>query len=386
MKLAATAEQARKRPSLLRFSLWRVSHGLPASRQGQVQTETMPTACADSSGFAAEMSRIAYSETTPDAQRCPTDWRGIVSSAADLAPSPAVAERVLEVMEQSDSTIGRLIEIIICDPALVARIMKAANSAIYGRQRVISSISEAIMVAGIPAIRGICLGACLKHGRNAWSEAEQMVWEHSLCTALACRNLAGKLRKTYGDELYTAGILHDLGKLILLRQIPTTYREVVNETTSGRSYLEAEGEILGYGHALISALALDKWNLPEELCQILVCHHGPEISVLDNLVYEKLNVLRFCDLLAHSLGYGHLPGYPDITAQLYRAGKKLALSERDTELLRAEAQQSHAGAVSLSSSGSRWHAVLEKKPRQRKRSRTNSGFFLVRQWARTEQP
>jgi len=259
-----------------------------------------------------------------------------VNSAGDIPPARCTAERLRGILAQKGSSMRQVIEICSCDPALAAKIMKVANSSLYGRQRQVGSINQAMMIAGIPIIRGICFRACLTQTRDGWGDIPQGLYQHSLCTALACQLLACKKGKSYSSELYTAGLMHDLGKLVLWRQIPGDYGNIHKLTQSGLSNTEAEAERLGYSHALIGALIGKKWSFPSEICQLVICHHGAGASELDAPLSEKINLLRLGNLLAHSLGLGDSSDNSGADTTLKHVANTLNFSDHEIGLLKAE--------------------------------------------------
>ncbi len=267
---------------------------------------------------------------------CPSDWKGIVNSTGDIPPARCTAERLRGILAQKSSSMRQVIEICSCDPALAAKIMKVANSSLYGRQRQVGSINQAMMIAGIPIIRGICFRACLTQTRDWCGDIPQVLYQHSLCTALACQLLACKKGKSYSAELYTAGLMHDFGKLVLWRQIPGEYGNIHKLIQSGMSNTEAEAERLGYSHALIGALIGKRWSFPPEICQLIICHHGTGASELDAPLSEKIHLLRLGNLLAHSLGLGDSSDKSGVNIELKHMANTLNFSDHEIGLLKAE--------------------------------------------------
>ncbi len=165
---------------------------------------------------------------------------------------------------------------------------------------------------------------------------ERMLWENSTATAIACRTIALSLRKNYVEEVFLFGLLHDLGKLVMMRQIRAEYIKVVEQVGKGRTFIEAEEAILGFGHPLVGALVAKKWNFPPETCQIIKHHHEALPAGLTNLADEKRVIVQLGDLLAHALGYGHPPGYPSQQDALLNTAAFLGISPAALEKLHEE--------------------------------------------------
>ncbi|HQH28908.1 MAG TPA: HDOD domain-containing protein, partial [Oligoflexia bacterium] len=167
------------------------------------------------------------------------DWKEIVAWVGDLPPLPHVAAQALNLIEDPDASARKLTELLGRDTALAARVLKIANSAMFARQREITTINQAIMTIGFKTLKGIIVAATLRQLNRKYGQIEHMVWENALCTAVACRLVAYHLRKPYVEELFLLGLLHDLGKLVLLRQLPAEYKAVVDRTTHGVTFIEA---------------------------------------------------------------------------------------------------------------------------------------------------
>jgi HD-like signal output (HDOD) protein len=261
------------------------------------------------------------------------DWREIVKWVGDLPPLPHVAAKALVLIDDPDVNAIKLTNLLGQDTALTARVLKIANSAMFARQREITTINQAVMLIGFKALKGIIVAATMRQLNRKPSPTEKMVWENSTCTAIAAQLLAKSLKKSYADELFVLGLLHDLGKLVLLLQIPDKYLGVFSAVRSGKLFVDAEQQELGCTHALVGALVAKKWNFSEEACQIILHHHDPVTSSLEPLLAEKISLIQTADALAHSLGYGHPDGYPDLKEQALASANALGLPEEELESL-----------------------------------------------------
>ncbi len=239
------------------------------------------------------------------------DWKEIVAWVGDLPPLPHVAAQALSLIEDPDVTAGRLTELLGGDTALAARVLKIANSAMFSRQREITTLNQAIMTIGFKTLKGVIVAATLRQLNRKFGQVEQMLWENSTCTAIAARTISQRLKRPYAEESFLLGLLHDLGKLVLMRQISKEYEAIVTGTTRGITFAELEQKDLGFSHALIGALVAKKWNFSLDTCQVILHHHDtiamPPHSELD----EKTAIIQIADAVAHALGYGHKEGYPD---------------------------------------------------------------------------
>jgi len=278
-------------------------------------------------------------ETTPEEFRGRVapgkSWMEIVAWVGDLAPLPHVAAKAIQLVENPDTTANQMTDLLSSDTALAARVLKIANSAMFSRQREITTLNQAIMVIGFKALKGIIVAATLRQLNRSSGKIEKIVWENSMCTAMAAHILTQHLKKRFLDEIFLLGLLHDLGKLVLIRQASKEYQEVVKLVEKGSTYWEAEMKVMGYAHPLIGALVAKKWNFSPEICQVILHHHDPLDGPLDNDLDEKTAIIQFANAIAHQLKRGHVVGYPSQVEAIAEYGKLIGVSAEDTELLMA---------------------------------------------------
>ncbi len=255
------------------------------------------------------------------------DWQDIVAWVGDLPPLPHVASRAIGMLEDPDVTSGDLTGLLSSDPALAARVLKIANSAMFARQRQITTLNQAIMVIGFKTLKGIVVAATLRQMNRRYGEFERIIWENSLVTGMAAHSICHLLNKRYGEEAFLLGLLHDLGKIVLVNHTPNEYKQVMELTVSGSLYYEAEEQILGFSHPLIGALVAKKWNFSPQTCQVILHHHDPIELPVQGDQEEKILVVQAANSLAHTIGYGHFEGYPDLTEEMYSLLSALGIEQ-----------------------------------------------------------
>lgn len=270
------------------------------------------------------------------------NWTEIVAWVGDLPPLPQVASKAISLVEDPDTTAGQLSDLLSSDPALAARVLKIANSAMFSRQREISTLNQAIMVIGFKALKGIIVAATLRQLNRKHGNTEELVWKNSMATAMCSNLIAKKLRKAYVDECFLLGLLHDLGKLVLIRQTADEYKEIVKSVKNGEEFYQAETRILGFAHPLIGALVAKKWNFSPEICQVILHHHDPIELPVDNVLDEKTLIVQVSNFVAHLMGAGHVEGYPDLTEEGYKLAAELGFDENGVAELMAETEEVYA--------------------------------------------
>jgi HD-like signal output (HDOD) protein len=274
-------------------------------------------------------------------------WTEIVAWVGDLPPLPQVASKAISLVEDPDTTAGQLTDLLSSDPALAARVLKIANSAMFSRQREITTLNQAIMVIGFKALKGIIVAATLRQLNRKHGDIEQLVWKNSMCTAMASNLIAKRLRKPYVDECFLLGLLHDLGKLVLIRQTSEEYKEIVKSVKGGETFFEAENRILGFAHPLIGALVAKKWNFSPEICQVILHHHDPIDLPAEGPLDEKTLIVQVSNWIAHKLGHGHIEGYPEMEEEHKALAAALTFDDEAVEEILAEVQETFEAQSSV---------------------------------------
>lgn len=233
--------------------------------------------------------------------------RRILRDLDGIPPLPHVIQKVMTMTQDPDVTVEALNEVIIVDQALTANILKLCNSAYYGLPREIASIKQAVTYLGFSTIRNLVLTSFLS---NVYGGAVTAVglspgglWSHSIATAVAAQALSKRAKRIDAHDIsFTCGLLHDVGKTVLKKyasdQEPSI-RKAVKE--SGKNYVEAEREILGFDHAALGAKVADTWNFPPVLVQAIGLHHTPSSAKGDSFL---THVTHIANHLAIQAGIG----------------------------------------------------------------------------------
>ena len=157
--------------------------------------------------------------------------RKIIMTTRDLPAMPQVAAKVLELSSDPDTSAQRLQQVIADDQAMTARILKIANSAMYSCSRRVKTLTEAIVMLGFNSIRSLVVTSAARNLYNTNSSRtglkERLLWEHSIGAAFACRILAAEYAPNLTEEAFLAGLLHDIGKLVLNQKAPREFDEIV---------------------------------------------------------------------------------------------------------------------------------------------------------------
>ncbi len=232
----------------------------------------------------------------------------ILRTVGDLPPMPQVVHKAREVMAKPDSSFKDLAVVIIADQAIAAKVLKLSNSALYGLSGRVSSIQHASVVLGQKTLAEILTLACFsklmgKTLKGYGLEAGQL-WQHSLAVGFGARLVAKKKHPVLTDDAFSAGLIHDAGKLVLDKYILERRKDIEQfMANGGESFLAAEKEIFGFDHAEIAAEVCKAWKVPEHLTTAISCHHCPYRSKDNPLGY----IIHVADAIAMKSGLGARP-------------------------------------------------------------------------------
>jgi len=202
--------------------------------------------------------------------------RRMVSTIGELPASPVIITSVMGMTANLDTNVTDVSHLLASDSTLTAKVLKLANSSYYGRPQEVSSVREAILIMGFYAVRTLVIASS---ARSLFSGAEpdgpvEKLWRHSLATAIASRQIASYLKHPQRDEVFIAGLLHDIGKLVMLENLGFRYRDIILQVErSNGSFLEEEQKHLGFTHVDVAHLVTARWGLPRALVTGIADHH-----------------------------------------------------------------------------------------------------------------
>ena len=204
----------------------------------------------------------------------------ILEGVDNLPPMPPIVQKARVIIDNPNSNLKELADLIEKDQSLALKVLRLANSAYYSRLQKASSIQDAAVVLGLKVVGELLTVACtaklLGRALKGYDLAAEAVWRHSLSVAIGARTLAYRKRPSLTNEAFSAGLIHDAGKLILDKYVLErkeaflTFLKERDET-----FFAAEKEILGFDHAEIAARVCEKWNFPKTISSAIRHHHRP---------------------------------------------------------------------------------------------------------------
>lgn len=233
------------------------------------------------------------------------DVESILKRSVRIASMPAIFNRINEAVEDPECSFARIGKIISADAVLSARILKLANSSLFGFPSQIETITHAVTVIGMAQIRDLVLATTVAdqfRGMPRNLIDMKSFWVHSIACGLASRVIATYRHEPNVERYYVLGMFHDLGRLILFLNFPEQVVEALSRAHSQEELLyKLEQDVIGCDHAELGGALLKKWQLPESLREPVLCHQTPSKAV--HFPVEAA-ILHAGDLIAHALRLG----------------------------------------------------------------------------------
>jgi putative nucleotidyltransferase with HDIG domain len=266
----------------------------------------------------------------------------ITESIISLPTLPTVVSKMIQLVDNPKTSASSLARLIYTDQALTARILKLANSAYYGFPREISTVNMAIVVLGFNTVKEMGLSlSVFEFFKNGSSDATfdiSRFWQHSIGCGSAARMLARRLNHHLTGEAFVAGLLHDIGKIILRQYLPKEFLSIIDKVSREELDLDqVEMDVVGTTHSQIGAWLVEKWNLPRIIVDAIAFHHAPWDAREDRVLVAIVNVANALCHLAQIGNSGRInPKKPDDrTWNIFRQAA-LALDESDLAGLQTE--------------------------------------------------
>lgn len=232
----------------------------------------------------------------------------VIDRLGDLPALPNVANEVLRLTDDPMTDMSKMSAAIERDPALTAKILRVSNSPYYGMRQYIGTLKLALVILGMREIRNIVLGVSvfetLCNGKHR--STTTTLTDHAFLTGALAKQLSQRLGAGATGEAFISGLLHDMGKLAMLRQLGAGYVDTVNENGAGsKPLLERERETYGFTHAEVGRALANKWNFPRPLADAIWLHHPVQGFALSKAKDPVLAALvRIANLAAHDCEQG----------------------------------------------------------------------------------
>lgn len=198
----------------------------------------------------------------------------------DLPALSSVVTDVIRALRNPDCTVAELADVLGRDQALTARVLRLANSALFGLPRRIGALTDAIVLLGFNTVRSLSVAGSaftvMDRSVVGYGLQRGLLWRHGVAAAAAARLLASRVAPQQVEEAFVAGLLHDIGKIVLDSYVGQAFDEIARIVAEhGAAFADAEREVLGFDHAQVGGLVAEKWALPQDLVAAIRYHHEP---------------------------------------------------------------------------------------------------------------
>ncbi len=258
----------------------------------------------------------------------------IVDRVSAIQPLPDTALKLMEVMGDPTSTLDNIVDTIKYDQAVTSQVLKLCNSSFFGLSRKVTSLNDAMLCLGtikvLQLVMSIHTNNMLASEQKGYGLEPGVLWKHSVAVALASSLFAQRLSLPNADLAFTAGLLHDIGKVILNEYVAQEFARIIHKVTEDHmAFVEAERHVLGFSHVEVGGMIAEKWKLPDAIVQCIRFHHVPsELNPPESLVDTVYLANTVCLLMGIGLGEDGL-SYRADPQVLERRG----LGEHDLELI-----------------------------------------------------
>ena len=235
-----------------------------------------------------------------------TKLSAILSKVKSFPTMPGAGAKMLALLEEPDTTISEIEDVLRYDPGLTANVLKLANSAYFGVPSKIGSLKQAVILLGLKRLMQLvvasCVSAIMDKSVPGYDLPAGDMWRHSIAVSLAAEALVKNKKKIKTEDFFTPALLHDVGKLVLGAFVKEELEAIENIAAKGVPFVVAENMILGTDHAEIGARILSYWNLPADIINAVRWHHDPDSADVSN---AQVDVVYLANLLCHPPNTGN---------------------------------------------------------------------------------
>lgn len=271
----------------------------------------------------------------------------LLNGVSAVPSLPLFHERLDEAINHPRSSISDISKILSEDQGLTARILKLANSPLFGYFSRIDTITQAVTIIGVQQVRDLALAVSVMGLFKGIPEdlvTMELFWKHSIACGLTARILATSQREANLERFFVAGILHDIGRLVMFINAPDLSREMIEVCRSeSRLLYDVERERLGFDHGEVGGSLLRMWKIPTRVAEPVECHHRCHRSVQ---YPRETAILHLADLIAHALEFGS-SGQLLVPRLDHQAWERLAMTPHALPALVRQIDQQYAETAKI---------------------------------------
>ncbi len=229
----------------------------------------------------------------------------IATAIQSFPGMPGTAVKLLGLIDDPSMRVSQIEEILRHDPGLTANVLRLANSAYFGIPSKIGSIRQAVILLGLKRLIQMVIAACVSAIMDkpvpGYDLPPGELWRHSIAVSVAAEGLVKELRIEASEEIFTAALLHDVGKLVLGEFVKDDFNKIATAVSEGVSFEMAETAVLGTNHAEVGAKILTCWSLPAEIIRAVQWHHDPEAVERTSAM---LDIVHVANVISIMIGIG----------------------------------------------------------------------------------
>ena len=266
-------------------------------------------------------------------------FRKIVSKIRTLPSISGVAPKILSLLDDPNSSAEQVQEILRLDPGLTANILKLTNSAYFGLPNKVGSVKQAVVLLGwrrlIKIVLATCVNAVMDKPIPGYDLPPGELWRHSVAVSVTAEGLMKELGLEVDDEIFTAALLHDLGKLVMGEFVAKDLEAIRSAAEKGAPFQIAEREILGTDHAEIGGMLLKNWSFPSKMIEAVRWHHDPDLAENPGTLIDIVHVANvLCLMLGIGAGIEGLHYQPSSTVT-----RRLGIKPKQLEMVASQTLQ-----------------------------------------------
>jgi len=218
----------------------------------------------------------------------------IISTIRSFPSMPATGAKMLKMLQDPETSIDAIEDVLRHDPGLTGNVLKLANSAYFGIPSTVGSVRQAMVILGlkrlIQMVIASCVSAIMDKPVPGYDLPSGELWRHSIAVSVAAEGLVKELKIGAAEEIFTAALLHDVGKLVLGDFVKDDFSKIEAALNQNVSFEAAEDMVLGTNHADIGAQILTQWSLPADIVNAVRWHHTPESAAKNGTMLDIVHV------------------------------------------------------------------------------------------------
>lgn len=210
----------------------------------------------------------------------PANLKDIISKIRSFPSMPATGAKMLRMLENPETTVDEIEDVLRHDPGLTGNVLKLANSAYFGIPSKVASTRQAVLLLGlkklIQLVIASCVNAVMEKPVPGYNLPPGNLWRHSIAVSIAAKALVKDKKNIESEDIFTPALLHDIGKLILGHFVREEQEDIEKIASQGVPYVVAENMVLGTDHAEVGAQILTQWSFPRDVVDAVRWHHDPD--------------------------------------------------------------------------------------------------------------